>query len=198
MCSRYEVLNLIEYILERYRVALPAKAFDNKTPNGEIRPTDLAPIIGPDQTVEILPWGLDVSWQTSPVINARAETVMEKPTFKPLLNERVLVPASAYFEWRKEERAKIKTRIALAESPMLAMAGLRSENRFVILTCEPSAPIAHIHNRMPVILDSAGEQDWLNPDNAFADLTPLIRPFARAFEITEAPRAVQLQRELFG
>lgn len=198
MCSRYEVRASPEDIIKRFGLVAPSSAFPDCITGPEIRPTDSGLVIGTEQTPDILPWGLEVSWQKSPVINARAETAAEKPTFKAILNRRVLVPASAYFEWRRDGRHKVKTRIAPKTSKLFAMAGLQSDNRFVILTCAPASPIAHIHNRMPVILNADGEQAWLNPDHSFGDLSAFLQPYAGAFETTETPRPLPQQSDLFG
>ena len=109
-----------------------------------------------------------------------------------------LIPASAYIEWRRDGRDKIKTQIAPRSSKLFAMAGLQSDNRFVILTCSPAEPIAHIHNRMPVILDNEGEQAWLNPDHSFADLSALLQPYTGDFDTTETPPPTPQQSDLFG
>jgi len=78
------------------------------------------------------------------------------------------------------------------------MAGLRSNNRFVILTSAPASPIAHIHSRMPVILNQDGEQAWLNPVLSFGDLSALLQPYAGDLETVETPRAPPRQSDLFG
>lgn len=197
MCSRYEFRSPPENIIERFGL-LPS-ALDAIEANGaaEIRPTDPALVIGNDQTAEIVKWGLDVPWQKPPVINARAETAENKSTFVPLLNRRVLVPASAYFEWRHSGTEKIKTRIGIEDEPSLAMAGLRSGDRFTILTCSPSPSISHIHNRMPVLVDRAGAADWLNPDYNFANLKELLRPYTGRFDVMEVPTGKPRQTDLF-
>ncbi|NKB43717.1 MAG: SOS response-associated peptidase [Alphaproteobacteria bacterium] len=198
MCSRYEFRAAPADIIKRFGLVAPSRAFLDGITGPEIRPTDPALIIGVDQAPDILPWGLDVSWQKSPVINARAETAAEKPTFKTILNRRVLIPASAYYEWRHDGRNKIKTLIAPRDTMIFSMAGLRSDNCFVILTCSPAAPIAHIHSRMPVILDEASERAWLNPDYSYADLNALLHPFGGEFDTTETAPAPPRQSDLFG
>lgn len=197
MCSRYELRSPPENIVEKFGL-IPSVLDDvGHAIGSEIRPTDPALIIGYDQSADILRWGLEVSWQTQPVINARSETAHHKPTFSPILNNRVVIPASAYFEWRRAGREKIKTRIGTQDTPLLAMAGLRTEDRFTILTCSPSPSIAHIHNRMPVILDASGVDAWLNPDNSFADLAELLHPYAGDIEIEEVPSGKPRQTDLF-
>lgn len=197
MCSRYELRSPPENIIETFGLIPSALDVFGSGLGMEIRPTDPALVIGHDQTAEILKWGLEVSWQKQPVINARAETAQHKPTFSSTLNRRVVVPASAYYEWRHSGRAKIKTRIGTQDTPLLAMAGLRTDNRFTILTCSPAVPIAHIHNRMPVILESSSVDAWLNPDNSFADLETLMQPYAGNFDVEEIPSGRPHQTDLF-
>lgn len=197
MCSRYEIRSPSENIIERFGLLPSALADMVDQISPEIRPTDLAPVIGFDNTVDVLRWGLEVSWQKQPVINARAETARQKQTFAPLLNRRVLVPASAYFEWRRGRSEKIKTRIAIEDEPVLAMAGLRTDDRFTILTCSPAPTIADIHNRMPVLLSRADAEQWLNPDLSFTDLEDILGPYTGAFDTVEIPSGKPQQIDLF-
>lgn len=205
MCSRYENASSPESIIERFGL-MPSTmdGFDSircdlaDGPIGsEIRPTDPALVIGFDQAIDVLRWGLDVPWQKQPVINARAETAQIKTTFTPILNRRVVVPASVYFEWRRSGTVKIKTRIGTRDEPVLAMAGLRTDDRYTILTCSPAPAIAHIHNRMPVLLDHDGVKEWLNPDHNFADLTGLLHPYSGEFNTEEVPTGKNRQTDLF-
>lgn len=197
MCSRYEIRCPPENIIERFGLLPSVLDGLANTIATEIRPTDLAPVIGIDNSVETLRWGLDVSWQKQPVINARAETAAQKPTFSPLLNRRVIVPASAYLEWRRSGSEKIKTRIGLEDEPVIAMAGLRSDDRFTILTCSPAPSIANIHNRMPVILDGTGAASWLNPDLQYTELAHLLAPYEGPFDTMEVPSGRPRQTDLF-
>lgn len=197
MCSQYEIRPPQQDIIERFGLTHLTGELLGTPANSIVRPTDSALIIGADQIADLLPWGLKVDWQKSPVINARAETALEKPTFRPLLDRRVIVPASAYFEWRQDGTEKIKTRIAPEGSSLFVMAGLRSNDRFVILTCSPAEPISNIHSRMPVILDAAHAKEWLNPDYSFEDLAPLLQPYAGDFTTEETPRAKPAQTDLF-
>ena len=185
MCSRYEVKVPVERIIERFGLLVSDFTFPARVSNGEIRPTDLALVIGPDACPSLLNWGLSVSWQKQPLINARSETVAEKPTFRHLLEQRVLIPASAYFEWRKDGRRKIKTRIAPADDELFAFAGFADDERFVMLTCAPADKISHIHNRMPVILPADAEDAWLDPDTPFTDLEGVLVPYNGPFGVTE-------------
>ena len=113
-----------------------------------------------------LSWGLPLPWQNEnkarTIINARAETLAQKPTFPPILNRRCLVPARAWFEWRKVGSKKLKNRNNMKGEPLFTFAGLASDSHFTIITCEAVESIAHIHNRMPAILTPEAGNKWLD------------------------------------
>ncbi|MSO98275.1 MAG: SOS response-associated peptidase [Rhodospirillaceae bacterium] len=199
MCSRYELLTDFESIAAGEALRLPPSVDAAKKlrafKGAEIRPTDIAPIVKPDGQWAMLPWGLAVSWQTQPVINARAETLDQKPTFQPYLSNRCLVPASAYFEWRAHGRAKIKTRIRADGMGVMMFAGLFGDGRFTIVTCAPSPAIAHIHDRMPVILGPSAQDQWLNVRLPFNAVKNILVPHAGHF-VTEELSPPARQGEL--
>jgi putative SOS response-associated peptidase YedK len=176
MCSRFELTATPDEIARRF--GLPVAG--NLPNSPELRPTDLALVItatGP----HLMNWGLAVDWDTKPLINARAETLDQKKTFRSLLANRCLVPATAYFEWRKDGAAKYKNRIAPADGqpmePLFAFAGLYEGERFTIITCPPTPSIAHIHNRMPVIVDGKAEAQWINSDMSFEAVSGTLIPY---------------------
>ena len=195
MCSRYELNTTnLEHVSLRFGASNPSGV----APLPEIRPNNRAPVIKPGGQIEMLRWGLENSWDGKPLINARSETLAKKKTFIPLLENRCLVPASAYFEWRKDGQQKIKTHIAPVDRDLIAFAGLFDDDRFTIITCVPSSAIAHIHGRMPVILERQCEQDWLKEEFPFAHVHNLLTPYPNgallAREITPPPPP---QRDLF-
>ena len=144
-------------------------------------------------------WGLAVEWNAKPLINARAETLREKKTFLPLLENRCLVPATAYFEWRKDGPALRKNRIGTKSRNVFAFAGLTDGERFTIVTCLPSPGIAHIHNRMPVILMAQAEQRWLDLVNPYVAVAGLLRPYEQNVLVAnEEPPSEVRQLNLFG
>ncbi|MDG2318681.1 MAG: SOS response-associated peptidase [Rhodospirillaceae bacterium] len=198
MCARYELDITKVNIVERFGLTIPASNISDLLPSINIRPTNIVPGVQVDRSITMRRWGLDVSWQKQPVINARAETVQNKPTFRPLLNQRVLIPASAYFEWRKDRQSKIKTRIALADASIFTMAGLFSGDRFVILTCSPTPSIAHIHNRMPVVLTKEMEMQWINPDMPFEELAPRLTHHSGALTYRESEKPTPNQHDRFS
>ena len=129
---------------------------------------------------DFLVWGLIPNWAKDPsigsrLINARGETLAEKPAFRSSYKyKRCLIPADGFYEWKAlaGTRLKVPHYIRLANSKPFALAGLWSEWRSgdgsevrtcSIVTTSPNALIASIHNRMPVILDRSARAAWLDP-----------------------------------
>ncbi len=198
MCSRFEMEAAAGDIARRFSLAATPPVPNSLANAPELRPTDLALVIQPEGP-RLLGWGLAVTWDAKPLINARAETLARKPTFRPLLDTRCLVPATAYFEWRKAGKAKLKNRISLSEGGIFAFAGLTDGKSFTIVTCSPSPAIAHIHDRMPVILERRAEAPWIDPDVPFADVSGLLVPYgAEPLKAEEETPAAPRQKDLFG
>lgn len=171
---------------------------DPPMPNKDnLRPTDLSLIIGMDKIFLMQPWGLSVDWSKQPMINARSETLSEKPTFRGILNRRCVVPANAYFEWRKtEDGNKLKNRISVSGSAVFGMAGLTDGERYTIITCPPSPAIAHIHNRMPVILSQTVCETWLSAV-PYASVAEVLTPYDGELQFEEETPPAPIQRDLF-
>lgn len=141
-------------------------------------------------------WGLVPVWAKdaavgAKMINARAETLLERPAFRGLVaTRRCIIPASGFYEWRKTPDGKTPIYIQRADGRPLALAGLWSEWRqpngtlltsHTIITCAPNALMRAIHDRMPAILADTDVDAWLDPANrAPADLLPLLHPYAEA------------------
>jgi putative SOS response-associated peptidase YedK len=141
----------------------------------------------------LLRWGLIPNWATDPsignrMINARAETVAEKPTFRSAFrSRRCLIPASGFYEWKKEEKRKQPYYIRPRGRSSFAFAGLweqwkNPEGSLVesctLITTESNELISQLHDRMPVILPPSDYALWLDP--GFTDverLIPLLRPY---------------------
>ena len=143
---------------------------------GEIRPTDVVPVIAPDRVgnraVFPMKWGFSGQ---SLIINARSETAAEKPMFREAWQRhRCIIPASWYFEWehlvRNDGRKNLGSKYMIQPSGAdeIFLCGLyRIENGlpvFVILTREPGEEIRFIHDRMPVILPEERIGEWIRPD----------------------------------
>jgi putative SOS response-associated peptidase YedK len=162
--------------------------------------------IAPSQPVAVIPndgknqldffvWGLVPSWAKEPaignkMINARAETLSEKPSFRNAFRRRrCLIPADGFFEWRQEPGAKRKTPmyIRLKSGQPFAFAGLwelwSSTDGSKILSCaiittQPNTLMQDIHNRMPVILPEEAYKAWLEPGEVKTEaLQALLAPY---------------------
>ncbi|MDR1608705.1 MAG: SOS response-associated peptidase [Deltaproteobacteria bacterium] len=169
MCGRFFIKSDDKELMAIAQAAEAGLSLKVKT--GEIFPTDIVAVqTGPGE-YRPMKWGFS-GFDKRPIINARSETAMEKPTFKrSMLQSRCLVPASGYFEWKKEGSKKIKYQFFRPQSLTL-MAGLwRQETglstpSFVILTRAASPSLERVHDRMPVILPTNLMEDWLqkSPD----------------------------------
>lgn len=188
MCGRYSLVFEFDVLEGRFRlvggIQLPL------LPRYNIAPTQKVLVITNDGTAnhpETMRWGLIPSWAKDPsigsrLINARAETVAEKPSFRTALRRRrCLIPADGFYEWRKEGSRRIPMRITLKSGEPFAFAGLweswkNPEGQWVksctIITTEPNEVMAPIHNRMPVILLPDVESLWVDPKAE--DLTTLV------------------------
>ena len=191
MCSRFEVNVQPRDLARRF-------GFDDIPTGyscGEIRPTNPVLAVGQGGS-KVLPWGLKVDWDPKPLINARCETLTQKVTFRPLLENRCIVPATAYFEWRRVGKARLKNRIAEANGEIFSFAGLHDGQRLVIVTCHPASDIAHIHNRMPIILTRAAEKTWTDENLSFDSVQKVLRPTELGYLIANEEQPTQ--PDLFG
>ncbi len=143
------------------------------------------------RSLDFLRWGLIPSWakdfsMAARMINARSETVAEKPSFRDALHKRrCLVPSDGFYEWRGPKGAKQPYRILSSDRGLFAFAGLWERwdkgdgepvESFTIITTEANSKLAAVHARMPVILDPADFEHWLSPDLAVNDARALLRP----------------------
>lgn len=202
MCGRYSFCKL-EGLEERFNVK---RSTLKLYPRYNIAPTQEVPaIVNNGENQLIMPrWGLIPYWAKdmsvgSKMINARAETVDEKPSFKrSLQRRRCLVLADGFYEWKKEGRRKTPYRITLKNEEPFAFAGLWDSwmspegeviNSCTIITTIPNELMEPIHNRMPVILSPDVEEIWL--DQSITDshfLKSLLKPypseFMKAYEVS--------------
>ncbi|MBI2241220.1 MAG: SOS response-associated peptidase family protein [Magnetospirillum gryphiswaldense] len=145
MCSRFELNGQVRSQVVSFGLTLPPP-WPNAT---EFRPTDRALVVGRAEG-RLLSWGLRVAWDKAPVINARMESVPDKPLFRRLLGKRILVPASAWWEW---DAAKTKMRLSRSDGGLMTFAGLYDGDTFVILTRTATPDLQGVHDRMPVLAD---------------------------------------------
>jgi len=166
----------------------------NFPPRHNIAPTQPVPIVlrdGGKRRFLLVRWGLIPSWAkevpASLLINARAETIAEKPSFRgPFRHRRALMPADGFYEWKAEGKGpKQPWLIRRVDRAPFAMAALwetwataeGSEiDSCAIVTCEANATLAPIHHRMPVILDEKDWEKWLDPATPLKEAQALLRP----------------------
>jgi putative SOS response-associated peptidase YedK len=199
MCGRYSLFGPVKLsrraIAELHDLGLDLEAALNERPaHYNIAPTQLAPVVAlADDKAQVkeLRWGLIPSWAKDPkigarAINARAETVAEKPMFRAAFKKRrCLVPASGYFEWRMEGGSKQPYFIRDPGGQLMMFAGLWEAWRaseadewsrtYTIVTGEPGRVSGDIHDRQPVILPPDLLDAWLtvSPEDALALLKVL-------------------------
>jgi putative SOS response-associated peptidase YedK len=188
MCGRYTITSNAEQLAARFGAA-PADAEGGAAmgaalePRFNAAPTQTLPVIlnqAPEQ-IQLLRWGLVPRWAKdasggAKMINVRAETVEEKPSFRDAVRKRrCLVLADSFYEWQQTPAGKVPMRIMLASGEPFAFAGIWELWRdpqgellrsFAIITTAPNPLVAPIHNRMPAILRPEHERLWLddNPD----------------------------------
>ncbi len=192
MCGRYTLFRLDQLLKNFPNLKFPADLH----PHFNIAPTQAVLAIAnnhPDR-LEFFHWGLIPSWAKDPaignrMINARAETLAEKPAFKTALKRRrCLIPADGFYEWRKDGGGgKTPMFIHLKSGEPFAFAGLwdvwhspdGSEVPSVtIITTALNAVTKPIHDRMPAIVRAADYSRWLAPDEVEPDsLTDVFKPY---------------------
>jgi putative SOS response-associated peptidase YedK len=196
MCGRFTLTATFEEIIDRFDI----QAFldeENYAPSYNIAPSQAVLAVindGKSNRMGFLKWGLVPPWAKDPaighkMINARAETISEKPSFRNAFNKkRCLVIADSFYEWKRhEDKSKTPIRIKLKSDNLFAMAGIweawKSPEGKTLYTCSvvttgPNELMKNIHDRMPVILKPDDEKIWLNPSiSGTGDLNKLLVPF---------------------
>lgn len=193
MCGRFTVAMDVEELQE----AFPGVDFGlYLKPNYNVAPSQQVLVIPNFNPTKALPfhWGLIPSWSKDKkigykMINARAETLHEKPSLKkPYRSQRCLVPANGFFEWKKQGNQKTPIYIQLASKKPFAFAGLWEKwephdqepiQSFTIITTEANDALKSVHQRTPVILKPKDYSLWLNPEiKEFDQLSDLLVPYA--------------------
>lgn len=189
MCGRFALSSIPKSIFDEFVIVPPpVRARYN------IAPTQHAPVVlqdsGHSPALENLYWGLIPSWAKDKsggvrAINARAETVAEKPAFRDAFrHRRCLIPATGFYEWKREGRIRTPYYFT-SDSKPLVIAGLwecwrgdeGTVRSFTIITTGANGTMAAIHDRMPVILPKRSWRKWLEPGNgARAVLQALLHP----------------------
>lgn len=193
MCGRFTLNKSGEAIASAFQLIEVPQV----QPRYNIAPTQLVPTVlrtaeNSKRQFHELRWGLIPSWAKDPqmgarLINARAETVTEKPSFRSAFRQRrCLVIADGFYEWQRQERKKQPFYFRLENEQPFAFAGLWERWRSpdgeeiqscTILTTEANEILRPIHDRMPVILDSKDYDLWLDPAVQNTELLQLLRPY---------------------
>lgn len=191
MCGRYTLVKPAKEVSERFGVEV-GKQYQ---PRYNAAPTQLMPVITADapEGLSWFHWGLVPAWSkdkavSQKLINARAETLEEKASFRNALKRRrCLVPADGFYEWKSVgKKSRVPYRITLLQEELFAFAGLWEEyeddegqmiHTFTIITTEASTALQSLHSRMPVILSKKAEKDWLNLNLEQEQLKALLEPY---------------------
>jgi putative SOS response-associated peptidase YedK len=180
MCGRYRLSRRKQLVEEYFDTA---QWDDDWSPGYNIAPTQPVPVIRqnpkePIRELSLMRWGLIPHWAknasgAASMINARSETAGTKPAFRdPLKFRRCLIPADGFYEWKRTATIKQPYCFEVYEGALFAFAGLwdgwkSAEGEWVktcsILTTTPNTVTSAVHDRMPVILDSASYDLWLDP-----------------------------------
>ena len=195
MCGRYR-LSRRKQIIEEYFGSAPWD--EDWSPRYNIAPTQPVPVIRqnprePVRQISTMRWGLVPHWAkdasgAASTINARSETAAEKPAFRdPMRYRRCLIPADAFYEWKRNGASKQPYCFEVNDGEMFAFAGLwdgwkHSSGQWIktcsILTTTPNAVTSAIHDRMPVIVHPDSYDLWLDPGMTNVQtISELLKPY---------------------
>jgi putative SOS response-associated peptidase YedK len=181
MCGRFTLTATVDQLIDRFDIEYFLEQ-ENFQPSYNIAPTQSVLAVinnGRHNKMGFLRWGLippfakDISIGNK-MINARSETLLEKPSFRTAYKKkRCLIIADSFYEWKRlDEKRKIPMRIKLKSEELFAMAGLwenwkspegKSIFSCTVITTAPNQLVCDIHDRMPVILRPEDEKIWLDP-----------------------------------
>jgi putative SOS response-associated peptidase YedK len=185
MCGAYSLFTDFGKLSKRFKAKPPKVSYPKRY---NIRPSQpLVTILNTDpEQMVIAQWGIVPFWDKTgkkQIINARKDS-LEKPTFKKsFLERRCLILADGFYEWKAEgSKSKTPYRFTLKSEEPFAFAGIWQEDgedpSCVIITTDPNKLVEPIHNRMPAILQSGAEKEWLNPDLEPEQALNLLRPYS--------------------
>lgn len=183
MCGRYYVDDDVFHEIERIVSTAEASL---RNGGRDIRPSDKAMVLtaekhGPLQ-IRQMRWGFPMQSGRSLLINARAETVQERPAFRDsILHRRCVIPAKHFYEWDSD---KNKITFSLPGRPALYMAGfyrlLEGQERFVILTTAANSSVCGVHDRMPLLLEESRLSAWIGDERLTAGFLKKEMPALKA------------------
>jgi putative SOS response-associated peptidase YedK len=193
MCGRYAMWG-VDLIGQRFLIVDPTLGFRS---HFNIAPTSENPVVVSAEDgnhIRMMKWGLIHHWAKDPKfthkpINARAESLLNKPMFRELLDcNRCIVPANGFFEWKKTDVRKEPFFIHIKDKALFGFAGLYDAwfnpdgevvFTYSIVTTEANEVMRPLHDRMPVILREENEHRWLSGDHLEeADLLEILTPYS--------------------
>lgn len=194
MCGRFTLTVTWEELLSRFLID-PESTNPFHAPRYNIAPTQMVAAVihdGVRRRIGQLRWGLVPSWARdaasgAKMINARSETLEEKPAYKiPFLRKRCLIPADGFYEWQRTADSKKPHRIGMKNDGIFSMAGLydiwtapdgSKLSTCTVITTRPNPLMQHIHDRMPVTLRPEDEELWISRNTSRDDLRRLLEPY---------------------
>ncbi len=204
MCGRFALFSTKWVIGEEFEVI----ELDELEPRYNVAPMqDVAAVVLSDgkRAIETFRWGLVPHWAKdeklgSRMINARAETLAEKPSFRDAFaNRRCLIPADGFYEWRKSG-TRNPVFFSMSDGKPFGLAGLWETwnppsggelKTCTIITTSPNDMVKGVHDRMPAIIPRKDRSAWLDPDTNVNDLQSLLSPFrAGDMESTDVTKLV--------
>jgi putative SOS response-associated peptidase YedK len=217
MCGRFTLTVTPQALAEAFGLDTPAPEAYLR-PRYNISPTQPVLIVraaagrGPGRELALVQWGLIPGWAKDPrlganLINAKSETVAEKPAFRgPVKYRRCLVPGSGFYEWQRRGQARQPYYYRLREAEVFGLAGLWEHwegadgsvvESCTVLTTDANELARPVHDRMPVILPPEAYALWLDPTvRDPRRVTPLLRPYpAERMEAIPVSSAVNSARE---
>lgn len=192
MCGRYSLSKSKIELEERFQ----AEMLSDFKPRYNIAPTQLVPVVTSQSPkgFSFFYWGITPEFgRNKPVsqklINAKAESVHQKITFKSSFKQRrCIIPADGFYEWKKlGKKTSIPHRFTLREGGLFSFAGIwdeyetvdgENQHTFLILTTEPNELVSEVHDRMPVVLTPETEKKWLNNYSSEEELLEILKPFS--------------------
>ena len=186
MCGRFSNSTTSDDVKATFKLSFPSSGGSrgqNNRPQWNIAPSmviDTVVNIGQRRMLTAMTWGIATPQNTRPLINARSETMFEKPTFRQAARmRRCLVITSGWFEWAAPKKPYF---IRRADDTPMGMAGLYWDDdidggrRCVIVTTAADRELSQIHHRAPMVLDPQYFDDWLDPETSLEAVAGLTRP----------------------
>lgn len=208
MCGRSSLTKTEKEIEQRFHATFYSEELEryNPLPNYNVAPTHYHPVITNQDLdhIHLYKWGLIPFWSKDSksgykMINARLETLEEKPSFRQLVKtRRCLVPMDGFYEWKRDEGQKLPFRITAADQDIFTAAGLweiwkdpegKEIRSFTIITLQANEKVTPIHDRMPAMLLREQEQLWISNDIPTHELLQMLLPYpadlTRIYRVSE-------------